>query len=447
MDGSGLPSKLLTTLSVAADKVRGQPFINVYSHYDADGISAAAIICKALVRAGIEFKTTNFPVLDPPQMETVRNDKPPFFIMTDLGASYIDQLDSLGCDGVVLDHHTLGVTETKTITYANPHLYGIDGMTSGCGATMAFLFAVTLDERNWDLAPVAFAGMIGDRQHLKGMTGLNEYVFENAKAKGLVRDTPGSFIPYGDLSTELFTCTDPYICGVTGNPDGVIDLLDELDIKAGATYDTLTDEERQKLSSVIAARLIKQGVSRDKLDETVVTRYILPTWRTDARALSGILDACGRNDMASVGIAAGMGDPDCLKQGAEIDAESRKNVLMGIRAAEENLTQLENVQWFDSSESGFTGIICSVVMSYIGDPSKPTIGFNGSEPKAMLSSRATFPLLERKVDMAAAMKQACESVGGNGGGHKIAAGGSIPRERRDDFLKEVDRIVGEQKRS
>ena len=447
MDGSGLPSKLLTTLSVAADKVRSQPFINVYSHYDADGISSAAIICKALLRAGIEFKTTIFPVLDPPQMDTVREDKPPFFIMTDLGASYIDQLDSLGCDGVVLDHHTLGVTETKTISYANPHLYGIDGMTSGCGATMAFLFAVTLDERNWDLAPVAFAGMIGDRQHLKGMTGLNEYVFENAKARGLVQDVPGSFIPFGDLSTELFTCIDPYICGVTGNPEGIVALFDDLDIPAGSRYDTLSDEDRQKLSSVIAARLVKQGVSRDKLEECVVTRYMLPTWNTDARALSEILDACGRNDMPSVGIAAGMGDPDCLKTGSEVNAETRKSILTGIRTAEDNLTQLENVQWFDSSESGFTGIICGAVMSYIGDPSKPTIGYNGSEPKAMLSSRATFPLLDKGVDMAVAMKQACESVGGNGGGHKIAAGGSIPRERRDDFLKKVDEIVGSQKRN
>jgi RecJ-like exonuclease len=65
----------------------------------------------------------------------------------------------------------------------------------------------------------------------------------------------------------------------------------------------------------------------------------------------------------------------------------------------------------------------------------------------MLSSRATFPLLDKGVDMAVAMKLACESVGGNGGGHKIAAGGSIPRERRDDFLKKVDEIVGSQKKN
>ena len=209
----------------------------------------------------------------------------------------------------------------------------------------------------------------------------------------------------------------------------------------------LTDEQRQKLSSIIAAKLIGQGVSRDKLDECVVTRYILKDWDTDARGLSSVLDACGRNDLPSVGIAAGMGDRDSLRMGAEVDAESRRKILTGIRTAEGNLTQLENVQWFDSSESGFTGIICGVVMSYIGDPSKPTIGFNGREPTGMLSSRATFPLLEKGIDMADAMRRACEEVGGNGGGHKIAAGGSIPRERRDDFLRTVDRIVGEQKKA
>ncbi len=447
MDGSGLPSKLLTTLSVAAEKIRGQPFVHVYSHYDADGISSAAIICKTIARAGIGFRTTIFPVLDPPQMETIRQDDEDCIIITDLGASYVDQIDALRGEAVILDHHTLGVTETKKAVYANPHLYGIDGMTSGCGATMSFLFAITFDERNWDLAPIAFAGMIGDRQHLKGMLGLNEFVFEGAKKRGLVQDVPGSFIPYGDLSTELFNCTDPYICGITGNPDGVMGLLEEVDLKISSTYDSLTEEERQKLSSIIAARLIKQGVSRDKLEECVVTRYMLPTRNTDARVLAGILDACGRNDMPSIGIAAGMGDPECLRMGAEIDAEARKNILAGIRNAEENLTQMENIQWFDSTLSGSTGIICGAVMSYIGDPSKPTIGYNGAEPTAMLSSRATFPLLDRGVDMAVAMKQACESVGGNGGGHRIAAGGSIPRERRDDFLKKVDEIVGSQKKN
>ena len=52
-----VPSKLLSTLSQAADIVRGHNFIQVFSHYDADGVSAAAIVAKTLMRAGKEFRS------------------------------------------------------------------------------------------------------------------------------------------------------------------------------------------------------------------------------------------------------------------------------------------------------------------------------------------------------------------------------------------------------
>ena len=70
--------------------------------------------------------------------------------------------------------------------------------------------------------------------------------------------------------------------------------------------------------------------------------------------------------------------------------------------------------------------------------------YNCSESMAKASSRGTFPLLDRGVDLAYAMKRGCASVGGEGGGHRIAAGGSFDSVRRDDFLKKVDKIVGEQ---
>ncbi|MDR3074666.1 MAG: DHH family phosphoesterase, partial [Candidatus Methanoplasma sp.] len=140
MDGAVLPSKLLTTLSRAADIVGSHDFIQVYSHYDADGISSASIIAKTLLRAGKEFRITLFTSLNDSNMEIIRGTLSKCIIIADLGASYIEQLDALGCDVIVLDHHT-AERQAERICYANPHLYGIDGMTSGCGATMSFLFS------------------------------------------------------------------------------------------------------------------------------------------------------------------------------------------------------------------------------------------------------------------------------------------------------------------
>jgi RecJ-like exonuclease len=42
------------------------------------------------------------------------------------------------------------------------------------------------------------------------------------------------------------------------------------------------------------------------------------------------------------------------------------------------------------------------------------------------------------------MKDAAESVGGRGGGHRIAAGGSFPKDRETAFLMNLNKIVGDQ---
>ncbi|MCL1978643.1 MAG: DHH family phosphoesterase, partial [Methanomassiliicoccaceae archaeon] len=162
MDDTVLPSKLLTTLSQAAGIVSGHDFIQVYSHYDADGISSASIIAKTLLRAGKEFRITLLTSLNDEAMELIRNTSSSCIILSDLGASYIGQLDSLDHDVIVLDHHTVE-QHAKRVCYANPHLYGIDGMTSGCGSTMSFLFSIAMSEKNWDLVQVAFAGIAGDK--------------------------------------------------------------------------------------------------------------------------------------------------------------------------------------------------------------------------------------------------------------------------------------------
>ncbi|MBR4217222.1 MAG: DHH family phosphoesterase, partial [Candidatus Methanomethylophilaceae archaeon] len=82
-----VPPKLLTTLSKAADIVRGHDFIQVYSHYDADGVSSAAIIAKTLLRLGKEFRVTLFTTLNDRGIDIIRGCKSECVIITDLGAS------------------------------------------------------------------------------------------------------------------------------------------------------------------------------------------------------------------------------------------------------------------------------------------------------------------------------------------------------------------------
>ncbi|PIV70041.1 MAG: hypothetical protein COS08_02295, partial [Euryarchaeota archaeon CG01_land_8_20_14_3_00_38_12] len=42
------------------------------------------------------------------------------------------------------------------------------------------------------------------------------------------------------------------------------------------------------------------------------------------------------------------------------------------------------------------------------------------------------------------LKASAESLGGHGGGHNIAAGATISKDKDEEFLNMVDNIVGEQ---
>jgi len=439
-----VPSKLLSTLSHAAEIIRGHEFIQVYSHYDADGVSAASIIAKTLLREGKEFRITLFTTLNDYNMDIIRSNKTDCIIITDLGASYIEQLDAMKNDIVVLDHHTV-ISEAKRICYANPHLYGIDGMTSGCGATMALLFAVTMNEANWDLVQIAFAGISGDRQHIKGLSGLNSYLLEEGKKRGYIEEMPGSLIPAGDLMTQLFLCTDPYIRGVSGNEEGVAKLLNDAGIDRGKSYMDLTDEEKRKLSSLIAVKLTEQGMLEASMNEIARTRYYLKGMKIDAEYLSSVLNNCGRAGFGGMGISAGMGDHKAMELGANIMNESNRDLVLNmVELDKKGLTQRKHFQWFDSSDSGFTGMLCGISMQCIGDSDKPTIGMNKSKDPVNLSSRGMWGQLDKGINLAVAMREACAEAGGEGGGHKIAAGGSVPLENVDKFLDTLDSILEKQ---
>lgn len=140
-----------------------------------------------------------------------------------------------------------------------------------------------------------------------------------------------------------------------------------------------------------------------------------------------------------------MGDERCLVLGSEVNRESAIQIVENmVDLDRRGLNQMEHIQWFDSSDSGFTGMLCGISMQCIGDADKPTIGVNRSNDPANLSSRGMWGQLEKGIDLSIAMREICAEFGGAGGGHKIAAGGSVPADNVDAFLKRLDEFIGEQ---
>jgi RecJ-like exonuclease len=310
---------------------------------------------------------------------------------------------------------------------------------------MAMLFSVCFDKENWDLVQIAFAGITGDKQHQKGLHGINAYLFGEGNKRGYITKADGQLIPSGYLMDSLFLSLDPYIRGVSGDTEGVAALLADAGIDATRSSSDLSDAERRKLSSLIASKLLRQGATKETLEGAVPVRYVLRNWNIDAETFASLLNSCGRSGKGSIGIGFGLGDRKCASQASDMDRDSRMKMLSAVRELDSGgLKQMDNIQFFDNTESGFTGMICETVMRFTGDLDKSTVGYSTSGGMTKASARCTHSILRKGVDLSAAMRAAGESAGGGGGGHMIASGAWFPSGNEKGFLDKLNEIIGEQ---
>jgi RecJ-like exonuclease len=442
--GTQLPDKLLSRISSAKSELDRFSEVRVVSHYDADGISSAGVLCSMLLRAGKSFHATLTKNLtDKLIAEMAGGCK--LLILSDMGSSHLDQLEKLPCKVIVLDHHT-PLRDSEKVVHVNPHLAGIDGMTSGCASAVCMLFAVHVDERNWDLLPIAFAGIAGDRQAIRGLSGINQWLFEEGSKHKVVEVQPGSMLPEGPLLEGLVSSTDPYVIGVSGSKEGAKAVLAEAGIAEDAVTEQITEGERMKLSSLLALKLTAQGAPLSTLDEIVHDRYYFPSWKMSADTFAGYLNACGRSNNESIGLALTLRDKDAFETAKRLRQEYVDEVQAGLSKVLANgVTKGANIQYFFNDNIGLSGILSGVTMQYFGDRDKATLALASVGNDVKVSSRGTFELIDKGVDLAAALRESAQKVGGVGGGHRIASGATVPLGREEEFLKLVDKMVGEQK--
>jgi len=418
----------------------------VLTHYDADGISSAGIIANALLRKGIRFQLTLSKSLDAETVNAVgRGSK--CLILADMGSSFLAELEQLGCPVVVLDHHA-PVGGSSKVIHVNPHLFGIDGMTSGCAGAVSMMFAVAMDESNWDLLAIAFAGIVGDRQHIRGLSGINKWLLEGGLSRKVLELRPGCLLPEGKLAEELAEGFEPFIIGISGNLQGAMSLLNEAGIPEDASLVQLNDNERRKLTSLVALRLLEQGCTTSAMEEQITDRYFFPSWQITADDLAQLLNACGRTDQEGVGVALTLKDAKARQIAERLRKAYRGSVLEAMRSiVEGGVSKKQNLQYFISTNPSLSGVLAGLTMQFVGDCDKPTIALSMHGDKVRVSSRANFRLVEKGVDLAVALREAAAAVGGQGGGHAVASGATIAKGKEEAFLQKLDEIIGQQRSS
>ena len=464
---SGLAERAAKTISETA---RQDGLIHVFSHLDADGIAAAGIMGKALLRLDAKFRIRITQWIEDKIVGEVLSDKPQLIIFTDLGSGYIDLLSQKLPDFkiVILDHHQIVGKESDNIVHVNPHLHGVDGARDISGSGVAYFVAKALDKLNLDLSPVAVVGALGDLQDKydqRMLKGLNEKIVEDATNSHLL-SVDKDLVFFGretrPIIRALASTTNPFIPDISGDENKSLAFLKSLGIepKVGDKWRALRDlseEEKKRLCSKLADHLVSKGLHYE-VSSLIGHVYILCSeepWTPlrDAREFAVLLNATGRMDKAGLGVAVCMGDRGPALEAANRVLEDYRrtiNKYLGwVMEKPERMKEFENIYVVygeDFIDDKMVGAISSILTSSLPNPEKPLIAYANllDEGIAKISARTMDTVINRGVNLAEVMQVAAEKFHGNGGGHNIAAGAQVSTGNIEDFIKTVNELVGKQ---
>ncbi|WP_121820926.1 single-stranded-DNA-specific exonuclease RecJ [Halostella salina] len=469
--------------AACADRLRAADEVLLASHIDADGLTSAGIAATALERAGIPFESVFSKQLDETEIASIAATDYDTVLFTDFGSGQLGIIADHEAKGdftpVIADHHRPADAETEF--HLNPLLFGLDGASELSGAGASYVLARALEPEtgdNRDLAALAVVGAVGDMQATDGeLVGANAEIVAEGEAAGVL-DTGTDLALYGKqtrpLPKLLEYATDVRIPGISNDGNGALRFLDglDLDLKSGGEWRRwadLSDDEKRTVASALVQRAVESGVPAGKVDDLVGTTYTLTaeapgTELRDASEFSTLLNATARYERADVGLAVCLGDrADALDRAQTLLANHRRNLSEGLEwVKEEGVTREDNVQWFDAGDrirETIVGIVAGMAVGTPGvDRDRPIVAFAEKEVdegetdvadddatvEVKVSARGTPRMTSRGLDLSDVMTEASRAVGGDGGGHDVAAGATIPDGTRAEFVEHVDELVGEQ---
>ncbi|WP_132059282.1 single-stranded-DNA-specific exonuclease RecJ [Halorussus amylolyticus] len=476
MASAGPVPALAERATACADRLREADDVLLASHIDADGLTSAAVAASALERAGIPFETVFSKQLDAEEVAAIAATDYDTVLFTDFGSGQLDIIADHEVAGdftpVIADHHQPADADTEF--HLNPLLFDIDGSSELSGAGASYVLARALeppDGDSRDLAALAVVGAVGDMQTTGGeLVGANQNIVAEGVEAGVL-DTGTDLALYGKqtrpLPKLLEYASDVYIPGISNNQNGAIRFLDGLDIDLQADggdwrrWVDLTADERQTVASALVQRAVSKGVSANRIDGLIGTTYTLTaepegTELRDVSEFSTLLNATARYERADVGLAVCLGDRgEALDRARKLLTNHRRNLSEGLRwVKSEGVTKEDHLQWFhaeDRIRETIVGIIAGMAVGADGvERGTPILAFahkpndDSDVSEVKVSSRGTPSLTRRGLDLSVVMREASQAVGGDGGGHNVAAGATIPKGAESEFVERADELVGEQ---
>ncbi|MCK4380212.1 MAG: DHH family phosphoesterase [Candidatus Lokiarchaeota archaeon] len=470
--------------------------IHIYTHLDADGLSSGAILGKALFRENIPFQITVLRQLEKEEITKISENTKKFknfLIFSDFGSGqYIELQNQLISKEnfnsfIILDHHLpQNVSSKEDIDlikeihknsfqwHINPYFFRVDGSLEISGAGLCYFFAKSLNQKNIDLSPIALVGAVGDIQNQgpnKSFLGINSLILEDAKSLELIEiKNDLNFSSIKPLNEAIAYSKEIILPGLTGDVNRTLIFLQTLGIlmeNSNGNIRTLNDinqDEKQKITTAIIEYIsTKLDVEpREIIEKLIINRYLLKNELSgsefhDLTEFSNLLNACGRTNSASLGIAIAMGDrKKAYQKSQEVQINYKKSLMKSLTWIQDNqkIQHMEYIQYFfgeDIIPENIIGTIASMLVfeNFEGfDKSKPIFGLakRKDENVYKVSGRAHKKIVSKGVNLSQAIREACKlsKLDVLGGGHPPAAGTKIPIDKSDVFLENCNIVIRNQ---
>lgn len=145
--------------------------VTVVHHNDADGLSSAAILQTALLRAGSTVRRVCIERVHPPVVARIHDRFPSTILYVDLGGQAAPVISAANRGRrftIILDHHHPQPSTDPKVLNISTEFFGLSGDMDITASTAAYFFARELDGGNRDLAYVGVLGAVGDAHERDG---------------------------------------------------------------------------------------------------------------------------------------------------------------------------------------------------------------------------------------------------------------------------------------
>ena len=416
-----------------------EKFVRVFSHLDCDGICAASIIFRVLLRLKANFSITFLKQLRRDWVEKLEVKPNEVYVFLDFGSGQLDYLNSIfeKTQLFILDHHFPKEVNHFNLFHLNPLLFKEEDF---CASVLSYWFAKFLDRKNVDLVEAALIGAIGDEMEESWkFKGRIEEIVKEGEELGRIKVTKGIRI-YGKnkpIHLALAQTYDPFIPGITGSESNAVQFLAEAGIEVSKdgrirTLKELSLEEQKKLATAIILERLKNNLENS--EDIFGNIYILknfPSELNDAREIATLLNACGRLEKPYLGILFLNKNFSLVNELLNVYEEYKQILRESLAKVKESLKEEGNLAYFINYEIKDTvlGTLTSILLNSLGK--NLILGFTLSDGQIKISGRTNTNINLKELIVNTLEEMQC----GEGGGHAKAAGAYVPVGKEKEFIE------------